>query len=64
MDKNHYFPMFHGIKSAPVKVVCNCDGQPILEAAGFIVDPKNLPESREEKQRPTVTLNESKRTNS
>lgn len=43
MDKTLYFPVFHGIKSEPVKVVCNFDGWAILEKAGFVKSERELP---------------------
>lgn len=49
MDKTLYFPVFHGIKSEPVKVVCNCDGWAILERYGFVKSERELPESKPEK---------------
>lgn len=43
MDKTLYFPVFHGIKSEPVKVVCNCDGWAILKQYGFVKSERELP---------------------
>jgi hypothetical protein len=56
MDKNHYFPVWHGTKSEPVKVVCNGEGWAILEKSGFILDQLSLPLKREEKAK-DETLN-------
>lgn len=49
MDKTLYFPVFQGIKSEPVKVVCNCDGWAILEQHGFVKSKCELPEAKPEK---------------
>ena len=53
MDKTFWFPVFSGIKSDFVKVVCNCDGFDKLKGLGFVKSadelPAELPKPKKEK---------------
>lgn len=43
-DNTIWFPVWFGIKSAPVKVICNCDGYSFLEKAGAVKSLNELPD--------------------
>lgn len=46
MDKTFWFPVWHGTKAEPVKVVCNCVGWDLLQSAGFVKDMADLPDDK------------------